>query len=231
MKYAICDDQARHAAHLQQLVSCWAEQRGVLMEGKIYPQASALLFDYEQEKDFDLLLLDIEMPGMNGVELAKQIRAQNTAVQIVFVTGYDEYFSDGFDVSALHYLLKPVSEARLFPVLDRAAANLASRQRSVLLATAEADVKVLLSDILYAEAQNVHVLVHTSQEVFRCRMPLSRLMEELDDTFLKVHRSYVVNLRHIKKISRTAITLSGGDEVPLSRGMYDAVHAALVRYL
>ncbi len=111
MKYkiAVCDDQTPHRELLCRLVSSWAEKNGALTELRSYCAAAPFLFDYEQEKDFDLLLLDIEMPGVSGVELAKTVRKDNSAVQIVFVTGYDDYFSDGFDVSALHYLLKPIN--------------------------------------------------------------------------------------------------------------------------
>jgi len=230
-KIAVCDDQTPHRELLCRLVSNWAEKNGVLTELHSYCEAAPFLFDYEQKKDFDLLLLDIEMPGVSGVELAKTVRKDNSAVQIVFVTGYDDYFSDGFDVSALHYLLKPISEEKLFPVLDRAASNLAVSQRSVLLTTADAEIKVLLSDIQWMEAENVHVLVHTSSEVYRCRISMARLLEQLDDTFLHVHRSYAVGLRHIRKITRSEIIMTSGEAVPMRRGMYDAVHAALVKYL
>ena len=88
-----------------------------------------------------------------------------------------------------------------------------------------------LADITYAEAQNVYVHVHTLRESFRVRMTLGKFMEQLDETFLKVHRSYVVGLKYIKRVSRTGICLVNGERIPVSRGMYDAVHAALIKYL
>ncbi|MBR4866834.1 MAG: response regulator transcription factor, partial [Clostridia bacterium] len=196
-----------------------------------YPSAEAFLFAFEEEGDFDLLLLDVEMPGMSGVELAKAIRKTNHTLQIVFVTAYYEYFSDGFDVSALHYLIKPVDGGKLWPVLDRACQNLAYRLRSVLIATADGDVKVPLGDILYVEAQNVHLLIHTPGEVLRTRMTLLAMSRELDETFFKIHRSFIVSLKYVRRISRTDVTMVNGDTLPLSRGSYDGVHAALIRYL
>ena len=177
------------------------------------------------------MLLDIEMPGMNGIELAKKIRCESAAVQIIFITGYYEYFSDGFDVSALHYLLKPVNERKLFQVLDRAAENLASRQRSVLVADGEGSVKVALSDIVYVESENVYIVLHTARGEYRTRMALGKFAEQLDETYFKVHRSYVVNLKYIRKIDRTRITMTNGDSIPIRRGLYGEVHAALIRYL
>ena len=179
----------------------------------------------------DIVLMDIEMPGINGVELAKAVRKENSTVQIVFITGYYEYFSDGFDVSALHYLIKPADERKLLPVLDRAVSNLNYRQRAVLLTSPDGDVKVSLADICYVKSENVHVAVHTVSGVYRSRISLAKFAEQLDETFIKVHRSYIVGLKYVKKISRTDITMLNGDLVPISRGMYDEVHAALIKYL
>ncbi len=230
-KIGICDDDAAQREYLAELVTDWAKKGRRLAEVKLYSDAKAFLFAYSEEKDFDILLLDIEMPEVSGIELAKTVRRDNAAVQIVFVTGFYEYFSDGFDVSALHYLIKPVDAGKLLPVLDKAAENLNYRQRSVLVATSDAEVKLSLADILYAEAQNVYVAVHTVRGDYRTRSALAKFAQQLDETFLKVHRSYVVGLRYIVKITRNSITMTNGDQVPISRGMYDQVHAALVKYL
>lgn len=233
MKYkiAICDDEARQREYIREIVTAWAKQNRCLIELRQYAETKAFLFDYAGERDFDILLLDVEMPGDNGIELAKAVRRDNARVQIIFVTGYYEYFSDGFDVSALHYLIKPVSREKLFPVLDKAAENLDYRQRAVLISTSDADVKVPLEDIAYAEAENVYVIVHTAQGSYRTRISLAKFGEQLDDTFMKVHRSFIVGLKYIKKIARTEITLLDGSVIPVSRGMYDKIHNALVKYL
>ena len=231
LKIAICDDEANQIEYLSDVVTTWAKKNRHAVEIKPYSAAKSLLFDYCEEKDFDILLLDIERPGMSGVELAKAVRKENATVQIVFITGYYEYFSDGFDVSALHYLIKPADERKLMPVLDRAVSNLTYRQRSVLLTSPEGDVKVSLADIYYVESENVHVAVHTVSGVYRSRISLAKFAEQLDETFIKVHRSYIVNLKYVKKITRTDITMVSGDLVPISRGMYDEVHAALIKFL
>ncbi len=233
MKYkiGICDDDAAQREHLMAIVAAWAKRGRCLTEVRQYSDAKAFLFEYSEEKDFDILLLDIEMPQISGIELAKTVRRDNTAVQIVFITGYYEYFGDGFDVSALHYLVKPVDAGKLLPVLDKAAANLSYRQRSVLVSTQDAEVKLPLEDIIYVEAENVYVVVHTVRTTYRTRSTLSKFAEQLDETFFKVHRSYVAALKYIVKITRGSITMINGDQLPVSRGMYDQVHAALVKYL
>lgn len=233
MKYkiAICDDDQNQIEYLSSIVSEWTDKNRHLVLLKAYTSARAFLFDYSAEKDFDILLLDIEMPGMNGVELAKTIRKENSSIQIIFITGYYEYFSDGFDVSALHYLIKPADKNKLIPVLDRAAENLAYRQRSVLINLPDGDIKVSLADICHIESENVYILIHTANEVYRLRGSLTNFAEQLDETFIKVHRSYIVGLKYIKKATRTDITLVNGSVIPISRGMYDKVHRSLINFL
>lgn len=231
LKIAVCDDEQSQIEYLSGVVSAWANKNRHVVQLKCYSSAESFLFDYSEEKDFDILLLDIEMPGMSGIELAKAVRKESSTVQIVFITGFYEYFSDGFDVSALHYLIKPVNEGKLLPVLDRAVSNLEYRQRSVLVASPDGDVKVSLADICYVESENVHVAVHTVSGVYRSRISLTKFAEQLDETFIKVHRSYIVGLKYVKMISRTNITMLNGDLVPISRGMYDEIHAALIKYL
>ena len=231
LKIAVCDDAASERAYLFELVASWAVKNRHLFEIKQYAGADSFLFDYMQEKDFDILLLDIEMAGTSGIELAKTVRRENVTVQIIFVTGFYEYFSDGFDVSALHYLIKPVDAAKLYPVLDKAVNHLTYRQRSVLLATADGDIRVSLADILYVESENVYVIVHTLHGIYRTRTTLGKFAEQLDDTFFKVHRSFIVGLKYIQKITRAAITMTNGSTIPISRGTYNGIHAALIRYL
>lgn len=181
MKYkvAICDDDAAQRSYLTEIVGAWAVKNHCLAEVLQYPEAESFLFEYEEQRDFDILLLDVEMPGMTGTALAKTVRRDNMAVQIVFITGFYEYFSDGFDVSALHYLIKPVGPEKLFPVLEKAVENLSCHQRSVLVSTSEAEVKIPLADILYVEAENVYVAVHTLRGSYRTRCSLKRFVQSL----------------------------------------------------
>ena len=103
--------------------------------------------------------------------------------------------------------------------------------RSVLLSTSEGDVKISLADILYVEAENVYLNIHATHGDYRTRMTLGKFFKELDDTFFKAHRSFIVNLKYIKQITRTDVTMTNGAIVPLSRGVYHDIHAALVKYL
>ena len=137
-KIAICDDSQADAEYIATLVKEWAKDR--IVKIRTYPSAEAFMFNYAEEKDFDILLLDIEMGKMDGVTMAKAIRQDNESVQIVFITGYSEYIADGYDVAALHYLIKPVKTEQLWSVLDRASERLKKNEKELLLKTADETV-------------------------------------------------------------------------------------------
>lgn len=231
LNIAICDDEALQTEYLKTLVTEWAKQSGNGVKISTYPSAESFLFDYSEDMSHDILLLDVEMGNINGIELAKTVRKNNSTVQIIFVTGYYQYFSDGFDVSALHYLLKPVSKEKLFPVLFRAANNLAQKERSVLIQTDAGIVRVALEDILWLESDRMHTFIHTKTEVFRTRKGISKFENELDRSFYQIHRSFIVNLKFISRITRTEVYIQNGEVLPLSRGKYDELHAALINNL
>lgn len=128
-KISVVDDNSADTEYIAALVSRWAESAGHAVHISHFPSAEAFLFQYEEEHDFDILLLDIEMGEMNGIELAKKVRRENDEVQIIFITGYPDFIAEGYDVSALHYLMKPVSCEKLHAVLDRAAVNLGRAEK------------------------------------------------------------------------------------------------------
>ena len=202
LKIAICDDERVQTDYLKTTVTEWARINRHLCDIKTYPSAEAFLFDYGEDKSVDILLLDIEMKGMSGVELAKSIRRENNTVQLIFVTGFYEYFSDGFDVSALHYLIKPATKDKLYPVLDRAADNLAYRERSVLIDTPDGEVKIPLADIIYIEADKMYVNIVTVKHKYRSRMAFSKITDMLDDTFTRFSAPTPSGFKYVRKISK-----------------------------
>lgn len=233
MKYrmAICDDDAAQRKHLAGIVTEWAEQGGHLIEIKTYSGAQAFLFDYAEEKDLDILLLDIEMDGMDGVTLAKELRQDNETVQIVFITGYPDYIAEGYDVAALHYLLKPVKKEKLAEVLDRAVQISKKTPPSLLVSTDRETVRILLDDIYYVEAQGHYMSVYTAKEEYRLRMTVSEITEKLGEGFFRCSRSYVVGLRHVSRVTKSEVILDNRVSLPLGRGQYHEINQKLISYL
>ena len=228
-RLAICDDEQADVVYLQSFLEKWAESTRTVLKIESYPSAEAFLFQYEEDKAFDLLLLDIEMGEMSGVELARKIRQENHAVQIIFITGYMEYIAEGYDVEALHYLHKPVTAEKLYAVLDRAAERLKAKEKALCLVLPGMVARVPFHEIRYLEVQRNYVTVQGA-EAYTVKKTLSELEEELDESFCRTGRSYIVNLRFVKKITRTQVILKDGKELPLSRNFYEKINRAMIQY-
>ena len=221
---AIVDDDADVRALLRGLVSRWAREHGASPRVNEYESAEDYLFSGGEE---DIILLDIEMGALSGVELAKKLRERNDAAQIIFVTGYSDYIAEGYEVSALNYLMKPVDEKKLFATLDRAAARLASDERMLTLETAEGVARVPLRQIRWAEVRGNYVTVHAKED-HTSRMTMAELFSALDGRFHRLGRSAVVNLTNIRRVTRNEVILDDGTAVPLPRGAYEGVNRAII---
>lgn len=228
-KIAAIDDNSADTQYVATLVTRWADSAGHVAHISHFPSAEAFLFQYEEEQGFDILLLDIEMGEMNGVELARKVRQTNDAVQIVFITGYPDFIAQGYEVAALHYLMKPVSGEKLNEVLDRAVANLEKAERRLCVTYDRSTEFVPFSQILYIEAQKQYVLIHTCDETYRMKQSFVKVLEELDEFFYKCQRSFAVNLSYVKRIQSNSVLLKNGEEIPISRGMAEKIGKEIVR--
>ena len=231
LSIAVCDDNETDLQYITDMVNVWAMQGRIPVSIKTFPSAESFLFHYSENKDYDILLLDVEMGALNGIELAKQIRAQNSCVQIVFITGYPDFIAEGYEVSALHYLMKPVKPEKLAEVLDRAA-DLRQKERPFLLVSSEREtIRLFLDDIYYVESQGHYMLIHTEYMQYRVRMTVSGLLEKLDEGFYRCSRSFIVSLRHVCRITKSEVFLENQVSLPLGRGQYDEINKMMIRYL
>ena len=224
---AICDDNPADIRCLSGLLNRWAGQRGMLLHTDTFPSAEAFLFCYAEQKDFDILLLDIEMDKMDGVTLARTIRKENEAVQIIFITGYSDYIAEGYDVSALHYLMKPVREEKLFQVLDRALEKLRHNERALTLELAGEVLRIPLYEILYLEVCKNYVTIHGKQD-YTVKKALGDFQPLLDERFFRLGRSYILNLTRVERVTKTEVTLSDGSRIPLPKSMYEPLNRAVI---
>ncbi len=226
-KLAICDDSHDMTTLVHELALKWATARDITAEINVFDSAEAFLFSYSETKDYDILLLDIEMGGMDGVSLAKRLRVDNRYVQIVFITGYSDYIADGYDVDALNYLMKPLKEEKLFEVLDKAVVKIARSERMLTLELADETVKVPLIEIKYLEVIKNYVTVHADED-YTVKKTLGEFESLLDENFYRTGRSYIVNLRYVRKVTKTEIYLKDNIVIPLPRGQYEPFNRALI---
>lgn len=226
-KIAICDDLDADRRYVLNMVNKWAGNAGHTVQTDLFASAESFLFHYAEKNDYDILLLDIEMGAMDGVTMAKQLRKNNETVQIVFITGYSDYISEGYEVAALHYLMKPVKEEKLCSVLDRAAEKVSKNEKVLNFEIGGEMVRIPIYQIRYADVFGNYVTIHALSEI-TVKMTLGELEKTLDERFYRVGRSTIVNLTQIIRVTKTEIKLNDGTSIPLPRGAYDGVNRAII---
>jgi len=226
-KIAICDDSQADREYISGLVTCWGKNATQMVQIDVFASAENFLFQYEEKKDYDVLLLDIEMGAMDGVTMAKKLRMENDTIQIVFITGYSDYIAEGYEVAALHYLMKPIKEDKLFEVLDRAIEKLSKNEKVLTYENGGEMVRIPIYQIRFAEVYGNYVTIHASEDV-RVKMTLGELEKDLDERFYRVSRSAIVNLTRISRVTKSEIRLNDGMIIPLPRGAYESVNRAII---
>ena len=234
IRIGICDDEAPARACLASLIRA----QGRPCEIVEYASAGGCLAD---RRGIDLLFLDVELaPGRpDGMALARRIREGSSAVQpvVIFVTGYERYVFDAFDVGAFQYLLKPVDGERFARVFARAVEQAeADRARAqfghaLTLPSAGVSRTVPLSGIYYIESSNHKVVLHLKDGEFSCYAKIRDLEAELNGLFFRVHKGYLVNLAYVEGYGRTELTLTSGEKLLISKYRYQDFVKAYLRFL
>lgn len=226
-KIAICDDSDADRQYILNMVDRWAAGAGHGARIDTFTSAENFLFHSAEESGYDILLLDIEMGTMDGVTMAKELRKNNDVVQIVFITGYSDYIAEGYEVAALHYLMKPVKENKLWSVLDRAVEKLSKNEKVLTFETGGEVVRVPVYQIRYADVFGNYVTIHALSDI-TVKMTLKELNSQLDERFYRAGRSMIVNLTQISRVTKTEIKLTDGTAMPLPRGAYEGINRAII---
>lgn len=227
MKAAICDDSALDREFVKEITEKWGKHCSADLHVNVFSSSESFLFHYAEVKDYDILLLDVEMGQMDGVTMAKKIRRENRTVQIVFITGYSDYIAEGYEVEALHYLMKPVRKEKLFAVLDRAAEKLRQNEKVLNLELSGEMVRLPMHEIRYLDVQKNYVTVHGKQD-YTVKRSLGDFETELDDRFFRAGRGLILNLKAISRVTKQEVHLSDGTVLPLPRGAYESLNRAII---
>ena len=228
LRIAVCDDEPAHAAQLEKLIRAWSLRRDCPCRTASFPSGEALLFEAGEGCPWDLLLLDVEMGGMDGVTLARRLRETDKRTSLAFLTNHPGYVFQGYEVSALRYLLKPVKEAELYALLDLVRER---REPAWLLLNADGEQRrVDQADVVYLEARGHMVRVRTADGELTVKASFSALSRQLGKHFAPAHRSYLVNLRYVERVSRTECFLENGERVPVSRGAWEGLNRMFIDY-
>lgn len=231
MRIAICDDEEKFRMQEKNLIDKLSASLDVVVDA--FADGRDLLKRFDASP-YDLVFLDIEMPVMDGITLAREIRSRTEQVQIVFLTGHVEYAIEGYEVNALRYLTKPVNEEKLKEVL-RFVMDKNTQGRQLILREDGEDLILNLTDIYYMEAQNQYVMIYASDGEHLIRANIGDFEEQLkNDGFYRIHRGFLVSLARIKKMQKGEVLLDAGSKtvtLPVSRSNIRPLKEALYTYV
>ena len=232
MRIAICDDDKLLVHLLEQYISNWSFNKNLKIETVTFSSAETFLFHWSPNEVFDLIFLDIQMGSMTGVELAEVIRKIDQNIAIVFVTGSREYILDGYNVEALNYLLKPISEVDCHKCLDKVYSRIEKTASLCLLVSIGATTrKIFYDEIYYLESYSHYIVAYTADGEVKFKKNIGLLEEELPETqFVRTHRSYIVNLQYIETIQKAMVILENSMHIPISRNYWQKTNNAFVTY-
>ena len=234
VKIAVCDDEKNIRSYLVSLIRKQDTECSIME----YASADEYLAD---GREHDLVFLDIEMgdsgTDMDGMGLARHIRGKDVCRKpiIIFVTGYEKYVYDAFDVGAFQYLVKPVDEQKFAEVFSRAVGQILSeaeqRKKKLVIQYAGERKAIPLNDIYYMESQNHNIILFLKSGKLEYYGKIGDLEEELAGQFYRIHRGYLINLSHVEGYDRTEVRMANGDKLLLSRYKYDGFVQAYMDYI
>ena len=229
---AICDDEEIQRNLLKKLVEAWAAGRNHALRVSLFASGKELLEAWKKER-CDIVLLDIQMPDMDGMDAARRLRETDGQTGIFFVTGYEDYLVQGYEVEAFRYLIKPVSEEKLCGALDQFLKKRDGQRKLLMAETPEGFRRMDAAEICYAEAFAHSCELHTLSECITVKTGISALEKETEKlglSFFRCHRSYLINIAQVRAVEKEAAVFPGGIRVPVSRRLYQELNRRFIEY-
>lgn len=228
MRIAVCDDERQYCEQMRLTIEKMYQSLDVIVD--TYQTGRELLHQFATRK-YDVIFLDIEMPGIDGISLARKLREIDEELRLVFLTSHVEYALKGYEVQALRYLTKPVQEDKLIEVLSYVMEQIRN-QKKIWIKTEAGEERVSVSAILYLEAQNQNILICTAEHSYVVRYNLRDYERELRESgFFRIHRGYLVSLGKITAVRKNEVILEGGISLPLSRTRERSLKEALYQFI
>lgn len=228
MRFAICDDDRSCLMEYGGLLQSILNKHNLAVSIECYDNYKALMFELEGEEGIDVLFLDINMPDVNGIEVASQIRQRQLDCEIIFLTVSRSHMLSAFDYGAFHYIIKgDTSKDKLEEICLKVAERVTRRKQESITVSCAGETHVIpLEEIKYFEVCNSVIIVHYNDTYFEFYSTMGKIENNLlGRGFVRSHRSYLVNLSHVRTMIRQTLELSGGIEIPVGRKYADDVRA------
>lgn len=230
LKIALCDDEEIQARQIIKVIRKCGHQQEIEYQVDYFKSGTELL--KQNIDEYELIILDIQIDEMTGIEIAGIIRETNQKIKIMFITAHQQYWPEGYKVLASRYLLKPISDQRLCNELMDIFEEI-RKSKLVIMATKDKSVaKVMISDIKYLEISGRKVLIHTQDDSYCSNNSLAYWYRKLKvHHFAYTHSSYLVNMKYVKLVERDKVTLITGDEVYMSLRKYKPFKMTFIQYI
>ena len=230
MRFAVCDDEIEIRKDIAQKIRLLIPNAAI----SEFSSGNELI---DSSEIFDIIFLDIEMSGIDGMQTARELRKMGSRSVVIFVTAFSDRVFEAFDVNAFNFLVKPVSAVKFYEVLKRAEESLEIPpstlldERYITIKSGGVSTKLSLSEIYYAEIFNRIIMLHTIGGNIKYYGKISELEECVGSSFFRCHRSYLINLRYIDSYTSSDITLSNGDKVVLAKKRYSDLVKAYMKFI
>lgn len=228
MNIAVCDDERKVREQIRE----WILELKPNCLVELFSSGEALLCS---SFSFDIIFLDIQMEHMNGIETAEALRKKDEEAVLIFVTALKEYVFEAFDVSAFHYLLKPLKKERLASVFRKGVQEVEKKReqegRQLLVRTRKRNMAIKIRDIYYIESQGRKVEIHTIKETIEMYGTMNEMEKELIQDFYRCHRGFLVNLAYVAEYGADYIFLGNGEKIYMAKEKYAGFVKAYMRYL
>ena len=233
LRIAVCDDDMQELTRVSSLLNQYRTEKEPAFKYNAFSNAMDLL-DSMKSNSYDLLFLDVLMPGINGIEAAREIREFDQEIKIIFLTSSSEFAVESYSVEAHYYLLKPASVQKLFPILDKIFQDRKRTQDSMNIRSSSGIMRVPFNKIEFLEVFNKKLRFHLADgDIKEINGSLSDFEGDLlcREEFIKVHRSYIVNMELTLSLDAKSLTTCTKKEIPISRLLYGQVREAYMQYL
>ena len=217
MRIAVCDDNPKE---LERIKGCFCRIQGYDLVCSYFDSTSTVMEILKTENSpYDLYILDIEMPGMNGLKLAKSIREKDSRALFVFLTSYTRYMKDVFDVVTFDFIEKPISDEKLLQILERAATYLNITSQHFSFGYRASRYSLKYDRILYIEKKGRQALINTFEDVYKTNMTLEEIWKQLNPkSFVHIHSSYIINLYNLDRKDNEIAIMRNGEKLHITKG-------------
>mgnify|MGYP002511782281 FL=1 len=234
IRIAFCDDDKSVLGELKGLMEQYCTKRNQELAYTVFYSSLELLAEIEKGMRYDILFLDIILPNENGISIAKEIRQYDTVVKIIFLTSSSEFAVDSYTVGAYFYQMKPIREGNFFKLMDSAISECQKEQQHSLIQRCKGGfTRIDLDRLEYCEVLGRTLLFHMENgRVLEGTGSMDKLYGQLSqyDNFLRPHRSFLINMEFIQKISYRTITMENLAEIPIPHGKYSEMKSVYLEY-